>query len=114
MKPSLPSRYTGAIAFALNPPANQSRELYSPRLHLHVQPAPAGRPQFAGKVYLEAYEKVPGGVVFLNWWAPANRTGVREILPGPRRTSRGESLPPALPAGPELRRHDRCTGPPCL
>lgn len=29
-----PSRYTEAIAFALNTPAARSRELYSPLLHL--------------------------------------------------------------------------------
>lgn len=74
--------YADAIAFALEAPSNPWREFYSARLHLYVQSAPANRPQFAGQIYLEAYEKVRGGVTFLNWWAPATPTGVREFFRG--------------------------------
>ena len=82
MKPTLLSRYAHEITFALNHMKQSSREFYSSQLHLYVQPAPAKRPQFAGQVYLEAYEKVSGGVTFLNWWAPATPTGVKRFFRG--------------------------------
>jgi hypothetical protein len=82
MKPTLLSLYADAIAFALDSSMPPSREFYSPRLYLYVQSAPTARPQFAGQVYLEAYEKVPAGVTFLNWWAPATPAGVRRFFRG--------------------------------
>src|SRR5882724_7210638 len=82
MRTSLLSPYADAIAFALANSTESSRELFSPRLHLYVQRPPADRPEFAGEVYLEAYEKFPGGVIFLNWWAPATETGIREFFLG--------------------------------
>lgn len=79
---TLPSHYGEAMAFALNPPGESAREFCSPRIHLYVQHAPADRAQFSGKIYLEAYEKVPGGVVFANWWAQATKAGVRGFFQG--------------------------------
>jgi len=80
MKSSLPFHYAEAIAFALETPAESSREFYSPHLYLYTHGAPTGRPQFAGQVYLECFEKVPGGIVFLNGWEPATKSGVRQFF----------------------------------
>lgn len=77
---SLPFHYAEAIAFALDTPAESSREFYSPLLYLYIHGTPADRPQFAGQVYLECFEKTVGGVAFLNWWAPATQAGVRQFF----------------------------------
>lgn len=79
---TLPSHYGEAMAFALNLQGEPAREFYSPQVHLYVQRPPVDRAEFARKIYLEAYEKVPGGVVFTNWWAPATKAGVREFFQG--------------------------------
>jgi hypothetical protein len=80
MKSPLSSLYSEAIAFALETPAGVSRELHTPGLYLCTRREPTGRPQFTGKVYLEAFEKVPDGIVFLNWRAPVTRAAVRDFF----------------------------------
>ena len=80
MRTSPLPHYADAIAFALDRSTQPSRELYTTLLHVYVQQAPADRPQLEDKVYLEVYEKVPGGVIHLNWWAPATRSGVLEFF----------------------------------
>lgn len=82
MKSNRLTVYSDAIAFALEPSLQPWREFYSARIHLHVQPAPAAQPHFAGRVYLEAYERISGGVTFLNLWAPATPAGVRQFFRG--------------------------------
>ena len=82
MKTALPPHYAGAIAVALATPPDRFREHYSPRLHLSARTAPTHRQDLQGKLYLEAFEKVPGGVVFLNWWAPATPAGVTDFFAG--------------------------------
>lgn len=82
MKSNRLAPYTSAIAFALEASSDPWREFYSPRIHLYLQSAPADRPQFSGKIYLEAYEKLSGGVTFLNWCAPATPAGVRQFFRG--------------------------------
>ena len=69
MKSALPAHYTEAIAFALHRSSETFREFYSERIYLHVQQPRPDRRDLTGRIYLEAYEKVPGGIVFLNWWA---------------------------------------------
>lgn len=78
MKRNSLAEYAGAMAFALEATA-APRELTTERINLWVEP-PGRRPDLAGRIYLEAYEKVAGGIVFLNWWAPANRAGVRDFF----------------------------------
>ena len=79
---ALPSHYAEVFAAALTVKPGKHRECYSPRVYLYAQPPPRHRRDLAGKVYLEAFEKVHGGVVFLNWWAPATPAGVREFFSG--------------------------------
>ncbi|OAM91775.1 hypothetical protein OH491_24865 [Termitidicoccus mucosus] len=93
MKSPLSSHYSEAIAFALETPAGIFRELYTPGLYLCTHREPTGRPQFTDKVYLEAFEKVPGGIVFLNWWAPVTRPAVRDFFAA-LATSRVEHVSP--------------------
>lgn len=95
MKSNRLTPYAEAIAFALEISSNPLREFYSLQLHLYVQSAPADRRQFAAQIYLEAYEKVPGGVTCLNWGAPATPTSVREFFHGlAERTTEFRSLRP--------------------
>lgn len=80
MKTSLPSHYAEAMAFALADTTEPTREYYSPLLHIFVQQPPANRPELVGKFYLEAYEKVPGGVILANEWIRATKPAVREFF----------------------------------
>jgi hypothetical protein len=80
MHQNLPPHYRAAIRFALDHRQQDFAEFYSDQLHLHVQrPAPR-RTDLAGRIYLEAYEKMPGGITFLNAWRPATATGVRTFF----------------------------------
>lgn len=82
MMTKLSPYYSEAIAFALAPSRERSREFYSERLNLYVQSPPEHRADLAGRIYFEAFKKVPAGITFLNWWAPATPAGVREFFLG--------------------------------
>ena len=43
MKTAFLTHYGEAIAFASDTPVDTARELYSPLIHLYVQPAPSDR-----------------------------------------------------------------------
>lgn len=57
-------------------------EYRSALLSVYCRTAPAHRPDLQGRVYLEAFEKVPGGITHLNWWTPATPAGFREFFTG--------------------------------
>lgn len=74
--------YADAIAFAQAIPEGPGREYWSPSLYVYCQRGRDGRPDLDGKLYLDAFEKVPGGLVHLNWWAPGTLAGVKEFFRG--------------------------------
>jgi hypothetical protein len=80
MKTILSSYYHDAIRFALERTAAPDREHYSPELHVYVHASPASRPQLAGQVYVEVFEKIPGGVTFLNAWVPETTAGMQRFF----------------------------------
>ena len=80
MKTILSSHYRDALRFALEPSPEPDRESYSPELHIYVHAAPTSRPHLAGQVYLEAFEKIPGGVSYLNAWVPDTAAGVQRFF----------------------------------
>lgn len=80
MKTILSPQYHDAIRFALERSTTPDRERYSPEFHVYVHASPASRPQFAGQVYLEVFEKIPGGVTYLNAWVPDTTAGVERFF----------------------------------
>lgn len=82
MKNPLLYPYAEAIVFAHATPERTGREYWSPMLYVYCERGREGRPDLDGKLYLDAFEKVPGGIVHLNWWAPATLVGIREFFRG--------------------------------
>ncbi|MDP3071121.1 MAG: hypothetical protein Q8N18_12595 [Opitutaceae bacterium] len=80
MKTDFPTHYQDAIRFILEPSAGRERERYTSDLYVYVHAAPADRPRFAGQFYLEAFERIAGGVTFLNAWVPATPAGVERFF----------------------------------
>ena len=80
MKTILSSHYRDAIRFVLERTAAPDGDHYSPELHVYVHASPASRPQFAGQVYLEVFEKILGGVTFLNARVPDTTAGVERFF----------------------------------
>lgn len=78
----LPSRYTKAIAAIRAATLAPDYDYRTDTLSVYCLAAPAHREDLHGKIYLEALEKIPGGVTFLNWWAPATLAGFREFFTG--------------------------------
>lgn len=77
---SLPQHYLQALAFALTSPASDARQLFLEKLYVFVSYAGNERMRTEGRVYLEVYEKLPGGVSFANGWLKENREEVHEFL----------------------------------
>lgn len=79
---TLPLPYRAAIAAIRAAKLAPDYEYRSDVLCVYCFAAPAHRDDLRGKLYLEAFEKIPGGVTFLNWWAPATPAGFQEFFTG--------------------------------
>jgi hypothetical protein len=77
---ALPKHYAAPIRFAESALHRSDAERYFSRIYLYLERRRAGRPDLDGQVYLEAFERVKGGVTFLNAWRPATPAGVRTFF----------------------------------
>lgn len=77
---SLPQHYLQALAFALTAPPTNAKQLFLEKLYVFVSYAGNERMRTEGRVYLEVYEKLPGGVSFANGWLKENRDDIHEFL----------------------------------
>lgn len=77
---SLPEHYTQALAFALTSPGTQGRQLFLEKLYVFVSHGGNERLRTEGRVYLEVFEKIDGGVTFANGWLKENRDEIYEFL----------------------------------
>lgn len=77
---TLPEHYTQALAFALTSPGTQGRQLFLEKLYVFVSHGGNERLRTEGRVYLEVFEKVGGGVAFANGWLKENRNEIYEFL----------------------------------
>lgn len=79
---SLPLRYRNAIAAIVAANDRSDYTHHTRVLDVYCLAAPAHREDLRGKIYLEAFEKIPGGVTFLNWWTPKTFSGFTEFFTG--------------------------------
>ncbi len=55
-------------------------EYRTERLSIYARIAPADRPDLLGRIYLEAFEKVPGGIAHNNGWIAPSPSSLREFF----------------------------------
>lgn len=89
---TLSTEHRAALAALGSAALSPGYEFRSSSLSLYASRA-SHRPDLAGRIYLEAFEKIPAGVTFLNWWAPDTRQG-REDFFAALAERRGEFVSP--------------------
>lgn len=103
----LPLRYREAIAAISADLLALDYEHRTAVLNVYVFPAPDYRDDLRGKIYLEAYEKVSGGITFLNGWTPATPAGFREFFTALAERPNAFISPRPYQAWASMRRHDQ-------
>jgi len=77
---TLPLYYRNAIAALYAAKLAPDFEYHTDNLNVYCRGAPDNRMDLLGRVYLEAFEKIPGGITFLNNWITDTPTGFREFF----------------------------------
>jgi|GEM_PF-3313233 len=77
---TLPLYYHTAIAALYAAKLAPDFEYCTDTLYAYCRGAPDHRLDLLGRIYLEVFEKIPGGITFLNSWITDTPTGFREFF----------------------------------